>query len=240
MRKSILTLVVLLIGTLAASAQWSSAGDGTGNNNTSANTSKRVIGFYQVGGSVAFNTLSGNYFDKNASGKVTGVINPARLGFFLDKNKRIYLGFSLDIPFKGWKEEVEINGRIFTTNYNTAGYRFPVFVGYRYPITQDFKVYGHTGPSLDLAFAGYWGSVEYDGEKEDISSEDLVDTFRLLNGSWTFNAGIIYKKLYVGFEYALPFKDIFDYEYVDESIKGKIGTFNICLGLNFDIKVKRK
>lgn len=239
MRKSILTLVVFLIGTLAVSAQWSSAGDGTGYNNTSANTSKRVIGFYRVGGSLSFNTLSGNYFDKNASGKVTGAINLARLGFFLGKNSPIYLGFGWDLPFKGWKEEVEINGRTFTTNYNGVGYRFPIFVGYQYPITQDFKVYGHTGPSFDVDF-GYWGSVEYDGEKEDISSEDLVDTFRVLNGSWMFSAGITYKKLYVGLEYALPFKDIFDYEYVDESIKGKIGTFNICLGLNFDIKVKRK
>ena len=137
MKKSILIIMILLIGSLSASAQWSSAGNDTGNSPSHDNSSKPAGGFIRVGGAISFNTLGGSYFENqsNVSGKTTGIISLCQAGAYFGKNKNFYAGLGMELPFKGWKEEVEINGRTVTTSYNTMGYRIPVFIGYTYRFT---------------------------------------------------------------------------------------------------------
>lgn len=241
MRKLIFIITTLLFaGILSASAQWSSSGNDmsiAGSSNT--NVEKRTIGFYNIGGSVSFINLSGNYFDSSKKGNTAGTINLARLGFFLGRKSNVYLGFGWDLPFKGWTERAEINGKVFSTSYTTVGYRFPVYAGYRLPITESFKLYAHTGITFDFDFAGYWGSMTYDGETEKIDTKEIEQfnkQFNVFNSSWMLSAGLMFKHVYLGIDYFLPFTDVFNHKHVAESVKGKIGSFNICIGITFDIK----
>lgn len=238
MKKSIFVILISLFGAGPIAAQWSSAGEGTGisANKSSENTHKTHIGFYKFGGSLSLNTVSGNYFDEIGKGKTTGLISLVQLGFFIDKSKHLYLGFGWDIPFKGWIEEMEVNSQKVSSSYTTIGYRFPLFVGYRFNITEKIKIYTQTGINLDLDFGGYWGSIKSGDKKEKIDSELLKDKFTIFNSSWSIGAGITFGKLYIGADYALPFTDIFNHEYVEDEITGKLGAFNINLGIIFDIK----
>lgn len=239
MRKSIFIITTLLVaGILSASAQWSSSGNHMGiAGNT--NVEKRVIGFCNIGGSMSFTTLSGNYFDSSKKGNTAGAINLARLGLFLGGKSNVYLGFGWDLPFKGWTEKVSINGEELSTSYTTIGYRFPIYAGYRLPITESFKLYAHTGITFDLDFVGYWGSITYNGETEKIDAETIEQfnkQFNIFNSSWMLSAGLMFKNVYLGVDYFLPFTDVFNHDHVSDKIKGKIGSFNISLGITFDIK----
>ena len=237
MKKFIFTILTFLFSVGPIIAQWSSAGEGTGipSDKSSENTHKTLIGFYKFGGSLSLNTVSGNYFNEIGKGKTTGLISLGQLGFFIDRSKHLYLGFGWDIPFKGWIEEMEVNSQKVSSSYTTMGYRFPLFVGYRFNITEKIKIYTQTGINLDLDFAGYWGSIKSGDKKEKIDSELLKDKFTIFNSSWSIGAGITFGKLYIGVDYALPFTDIFNHEYVEDEITGKLGAFNVNLGIIFDI-----
>lgn len=239
MKKSILTLVVLLFGTLAASAQWSSAGNETSFASSSNDTNtKRVTAFWRVGGAVSFNTLSGSYFEdqNNVSGKTTGIISLGQVGVYLGKSRNFYLGFGMELPFKGWKEETEINGRTMTATYNTMGYRFPIFAGYNFQFSQKNSLYVQTGVNFDLDFAGYWGTIEYNGEKESLKDYLKDDYFDIFNSSWAIQAGVVLYKFHLGLNYALPFTDIFNHKNIADDVTGKLGALSIYVGLSFDLK----
>ncbi len=240
MKKSILTIIVLLIGLLSASAQWSSAGNETNSaffHNDEINT-KKASAFLRIGGAASFNTLSGSYFkdQNNVSGKTTGIISLGQVGVYLGKNKDFYLGFGMELPFKGWKEEVEINGKTMTTTYNTMGYRFPLFAGYNFQFSPKNSLYVQTGINFDLDFAGYWGTIEYDGKKEDLKDVIKDDYFNIFNSSWAIQAGIVLYKFHLGLNYALPFTDIFNHKNVADDVTGKLGALSIYVGLSIDLK----
>lgn len=238
MKKSILIITILLIGSLSASAQWSSAGNDTGNSPSHDNSSKPAGGFIRVGGAISFNTLGGSYFENqsNVSGKTTGIISLCQAGAYFGKNKNFYAGLGMELPFKGWKEEVEINGRTITTSYNTMGYRIPVFIGYTYRFTPKISLYVQTGINFDFDFAGYWGTIEYNGEKKDLKDTLNDDYFNIFNSSWAVQAGIVLHKIHLGLNYTLPYTDIFNHKYVDDDINGNLGAVNLYIGLAFNLK----
>ncbi|OUN74312.1 outer membrane beta-barrel protein [Barnesiella sp. An55] len=239
MKKSILTLIILFIGSLSASAQWSSAGNDTGNSTTSyGNNNKPAGGFIRVGGAVSFNTLGGSYFEDqtNVSGKTTGIISLCQVGGYFGKNKNFYAGLGVELPFKGWKEEVEINGRTMTTTYNTMGYRIPIFIGYNYRFTPKVSLYVQTGINFDFDFAGYWGTIEYNGEKQDLKDTLPDEYFNIFNSSWAVQAGVVLHKIHLGLNYSLPYTDIFNHKHVADDINGRLGAVNLYIGLAFDLK----
>lgn len=237
MKKSILTLIILFIGSLSASAQWSSAGNDTGNSTTSYNNNKPVTGFVRVGGAVSFNTLGGSYFEDqtNVSGKTTGIISIFQMGSYIGKNKDFYIGLGAELPFKGWKEEVEINGRTMTTTYNSITYRIPVFVGYNYRFTPKMSMYVQTGFNFDLDLS-YWGTIEYNGEKQDLKDVLPDEYFTIFNSSWAIQAGVVFHKIHLGLNYSLPYTDIFNHKNVADDINGRVGAVSLYIGLAFDLK----
>ncbi len=239
MKKSILTLIVLFIGSLSASAQWSSAGNETGNNTISYNNNnnKRVAAFVRIGGAVSFNTLAGSYFENqtNVSGKTTGIISLFQMGGYFGKNKGFYAGVGAELPFKGWTEEAEINGKTMTTSYNSIGYRIQSFIGYDYQFTPKMSLYAQTGFNFDLDLS-YWGTIEYNGEKKDLKDTLPDDYFNIFNSSWTIQTGIVLHMFHLGLNYSLPYTDIFNHKTVADDVTGRLGALSIYVGLSFDIK----
>ena len=81
--------------------------------------------------------------------------------------------------------------------------------------------------------------MTYDRETEKIDTKEIEQfnkQFNVFNSSWMLSAGLMFKHVYLGIDYFLPFTDVFNHKHVAESVKGKIGSFNICIGITFDIK----
>lgn len=226
MKKLLLIAIVALVG-VSASAQVKF-------NRTFASKKSNTTWYLRAGmntnsSGLDLSEYNGDYYEYNVSSKVGYEV---AFGFNKGFGKsNVYWGMELGVSSRGFSISEEEDGDVYG-DYSYMGHNVkfvPFMIGYKYPITEDFKIDGHLGAFASFDFAS---TEDYDNGPDDydIWDESPFDAgIQIGIGAW-------YKRLNLDFTYQIGFVPSHSVYYIgsgDEDLSAKHSAFLIRLGVAF-------
>ena len=194
-----------------------------------------------VRGGVSLNTTNGKYVKdfkkinedngfKGSVGFKPGFDVSAGFQRFFGK-KNGYWGAELGVGTRGFTQKSKSESVTYKENLNAFTVKLPIFLGYSYPINEDFRIDGHVGPFVSFDFAGKF--TDSDGETTSISElEDEYDNeYQRLDVGAAAGLGVWYDHVLLDVTYQRGFFKWFGAEhYLDQ---GNASNIIIRLGYAF-------
>ncbi len=226
MKKLLLIAIVALVG-VSASAQVKF-------NRTFASKKSNTTWYLRAGMNTSSSGLdlseyNGNNYEYNVSSKVGYEV---AFGFNKGFGKsNVYWGMELGVSSRGFSITEEEDGDVYG-DYSYMGHNVkfvPFMIGYKHPITEDFKIDGHLGAFTSFDFATS-DNYEQGPDDYDISDESPFDAgIQIGIGAW-------YKRINLDFTYQIgfvPSHSVYYHGSGDDSLDAKHSAFLIRLGVAF-------
>lgn len=210
--KKILLILVCVLSTLTASAQYAS--DASGSFFSTERSDQPVT--FGIRGGVNLAKISESYDGYSASTKNYTGFN---VGVSVDipMLQSLYLQSGLYYTVKGAKiDEVKCNPSYL---------EIPVLASYRYNFSDAVQLQINVGPYFAYGVGGKWKDTEYDDE-EDFFGDD----FKRFDAGLAFGGGLTFSHIYVGINYDLGLTNIMKGD-DDGSTKNRCLSINV--GYNF-------
>lgn len=216
--KKFLFLVVCVLCTWAASAQYAS--DASGSFFSVEKADQPVTFGIRGGVNFAKQTASSDGYDFSAKNNVG-----FNVGVCVDIPllESLYLQSGLYYTVKGYKIEEGSEKEKATPSY----LEIPILASYRYNFSNSTQLQINFGPYLAYGIAGKY-KWEYDSKNEDEKYFD-DDDIKKFDAGLAFGAGITFSHIFVGINYDLGLTNVWK----DSDISLKNRCLSINLGYNF-------
>lgn len=138
------------------------------------------------------------------------------------------IGFETGLLFygKGFRTESDVLGQQYKSQVNLFYLNVPYNVKLKFDISEDLAVAAHVGAFFDIALFGKL-KEELGGIKESRPIEFGFDEYTIVDAGLNFGAGLKFKSLALGVNYAYGLANIVDYDQYDYKAYTRVFSFHV-------------